>query len=446
MTWADLDLDSDLDLVLANGGVPVTDLASDADCSGLRHRRRPLRDVSGRWPARGRPEARARERRRRLRQRRRRRRRGRRNRRSAACSRTRARGKLARGRARRLPPGRRGHRRAADGRKLRREVVAGSSYLSSEDPRVHFGLGRDERGAGRRALAGRWRDAPPTSTPTRCSRWTRRSEPRGVVCWRSSRSPGAPSAGATRPTSPPTARVPTSGGARWRASGTRRCSTRSGVTFRRRRCTRATSSTRLRRCGTRGRPTTPRRRLLRPREARRRRRRGCTRGGAQLRRVPDPPPPLLARGRVAGDLRRADLDDAQALLPDRLRERGGRLAGRARKPHRRRGHRFGRNDGAHEQQRYVDTDYKPANAPLVVEGGGDDARPEPVAAARARQDRRAERRADPGPGATFVGPHWGHVRGFALPPPTASRSIRAHRRGSATRRSTRRRRRHPRQQ
>jgi hypothetical protein len=29
----------------------------------------------------------------------------------------------------------------ADGRQLVREVQAGSSYLSSEDPRVHFGLG-----------------------------------------------------------------------------------------------------------------------------------------------------------------------------------------------------------------------------------------------------------------------------------------------------------------
>ena len=29
-----------------------------------------------------------------------------------------------------------------DGRKLVHEVHAGSSYLSSEDPRVHFGLGR----------------------------------------------------------------------------------------------------------------------------------------------------------------------------------------------------------------------------------------------------------------------------------------------------------------
>ena len=28
-----------------------------------------------------------------------------------------------------------------DGRRLRREVQAGSSYLSSEDPRCHFGLG-----------------------------------------------------------------------------------------------------------------------------------------------------------------------------------------------------------------------------------------------------------------------------------------------------------------
>ena len=29
----------------------------------------------------------------------------------------------------------------ADGQRLVREVQAGSSYLSSEDPRVHFGLG-----------------------------------------------------------------------------------------------------------------------------------------------------------------------------------------------------------------------------------------------------------------------------------------------------------------
>ena len=33
----------------------------------------------------------------------------------------------------------------ADGRRLVREVHAGSSYLSSEDPRVHFGLGEANR-------------------------------------------------------------------------------------------------------------------------------------------------------------------------------------------------------------------------------------------------------------------------------------------------------------
>jgi hypothetical protein len=31
------------------------------------------------------------------------------------------------------------------GRTLRRELRAGSSYLSSEDPRAHFGLGPAER-------------------------------------------------------------------------------------------------------------------------------------------------------------------------------------------------------------------------------------------------------------------------------------------------------------
>ena len=39
------------------------------------------------------------------------------------------------------------------GRKLVRELHAGSSYLSSEDPRAHFGLGDATRVAGaRRAL------------------------------------------------------------------------------------------------------------------------------------------------------------------------------------------------------------------------------------------------------------------------------------------------------
>ena len=32
-----------------------------------------------------------------------------------------------------------------DGRRLVEEARAGSSYLSSEDPRLHFGLGRETR-------------------------------------------------------------------------------------------------------------------------------------------------------------------------------------------------------------------------------------------------------------------------------------------------------------
>ena len=49
---------------------------------------------------------------------------------------------LARGEAARASPRRGRHRRRCpDGRRLVREVHAGTSYLSSEDPRVHFGLG-----------------------------------------------------------------------------------------------------------------------------------------------------------------------------------------------------------------------------------------------------------------------------------------------------------------
>ena len=44
-------------------------------------------------------------------------------------------------RLRSFAPGRSSTVKLADGRKLVREVQAGSSYLSSEDPRVHFGLG-----------------------------------------------------------------------------------------------------------------------------------------------------------------------------------------------------------------------------------------------------------------------------------------------------------------
>ena len=45
-------------------------------------------------------------------------------------------------RLRRFAPGTRVTAVLPGGRKLVREVLAGSSYLSSEDPRVHFGLGK----------------------------------------------------------------------------------------------------------------------------------------------------------------------------------------------------------------------------------------------------------------------------------------------------------------
>ena len=41
-----------------------------------------------------------------------------------------------------------------DGTVLRRELVVGGSYLSSEDPRAHFGLG----GAERRSVTVEWPD------------------------------------------------------------------------------------------------------------------------------------------------------------------------------------------------------------------------------------------------------------------------------------------------
>jgi hypothetical protein len=46
-----------------------------------------------------------------------------------------------------------------DGRSLVREVHAGSSYLSSEDPRVHFGLGDADQVA---ELRIRWPDGSET--------------------------------------------------------------------------------------------------------------------------------------------------------------------------------------------------------------------------------------------------------------------------------------------
>ncbi len=77
----------------------------------------------------------------------------------------------------------------------------------------------------------------------------------------------------------------------------------------------------------------------------------------------------------------------------------------------------GREDGSLEGQRYADTSYRPVNEPLVVEEPGaelrDPSRWQPLAL-----DRLVAQNGVPIPGRVqvFVGPHWGGVEAFALPP------------------------------
>jgi hypothetical protein len=76
---------------------------------------------------------------------------------------------------------------------------------------------------------------------------------------------------------------------------------------------------------------------------------------------------------------------------------------------------YGRTDGALEGQRYVDTAYKPVNDPLVVKEGGADMR-DPNRWQPLALDQIVAQNGLPIPGKVqrFVGPHWGHVRAFAL--------------------------------
>jgi hypothetical protein len=77
---------------------------------------------------------------------------------------------------------------------------------------------------------------------------------------------------------------------------------------------------------------------------------------------------------------------------------------------------YGRRDGAHEPLRYLDPAFKPANAPLVVAEPGTEMRDpnswQPLALAKI-----VAQNGLPVPGRvqSFIGPHWGHVAGFALP-------------------------------
>ena len=79
--------------------------------------------------------------------------------------------------------------------------------------------------------------------------------------------------------------------------------------------------------------------------------------------------------------------------------------------------RFGLRDGSLEDQRYVDTSYKPVNPPLVVAEPGtqmtDPNRWQPLALVQ-----NIGQNGLPVPGSVqrAVGPQWGHVKSFALPP------------------------------
>jgi Na+-transporting NADH:ubiquinone oxidoreductase subunit NqrB len=151
-SWVDLDLDADLDLVLANGNVPVDDLVEDAEPLQV------LEQVSAQGGGRFADVGERGGTRERLRV----------NGRGLAAAdfdndgdrdiavnsiggplvlleNTNESGNWLAVRPKALRPGARITAVLPDGRRLVREVQPGSSYLSSEDSRVHFGLGEATR-------------------------------------------------------------------------------------------------------------------------------------------------------------------------------------------------------------------------------------------------------------------------------------------------------------
>ncbi|HUG48368.1 MAG TPA: vanadium-dependent haloperoxidase [Candidatus Limnocylindria bacterium] len=78
---------------------------------------------------------------------------------------------------------------------------------------------------------------------------------------------------------------------------------------------------------------------------------------------------------------------------------------------------FGRQDGSNEAERYADASYRPANEPLIVDEPGapmlDPNRWQPLALERQLSQNNLP---IPGNVQTFIGPHWGRVTSFAMPP------------------------------
>ncbi|HEX9634750.1 MAG TPA: vanadium-dependent haloperoxidase [Candidatus Limnocylindria bacterium] len=81
---------------------------------------------------------------------------------------------------------------------------------------------------------------------------------------------------------------------------------------------------------------------------------------------------------------------------------------------------YGRDDGSLEDERYVDSAYQPLNDPLPVADPGtvmvDPNRWQPLALAEQISQNGLP---IPGQVQTFIGPHWGHVKSFALPASSA---------------------------
>jgi Domain of unknown function (DUF6851)/VCPO second helical-bundle domain len=78
---------------------------------------------------------------------------------------------------------------------------------------------------------------------------------------------------------------------------------------------------------------------------------------------------------------------------------------------------YGRDDGSLENERYVDTSFTPVNDPLLVSEPGTEMR-DPNAWQPLALEEQVAQNGLPIPGSVqnVIGPHWGGVTGFALPP------------------------------